>query len=229
MPPMTTRFTNGPKPFTWSYSRLKNFESCPKRHWHIDIAKDVQEEESDELHWGNFLHDALAKRLTKGVALPDTAKQYQTWVDRVLTGPGNIVAEQKLAITADFGATGYFAKDVWFRSVADVIKLNGRVALLGDWKTGKIIEDSQQLALGAACVFAHYPEVLAVRSEFFWLKEDAQTSQTFRRAEMPDMWAAILPRVKALQHAHETTSYPARPGRLCKRWCPVRQCPHCGE
>jgi hypothetical protein len=31
----------------------------------------------------------------------------------------------------EFGATGYIAKDAWFQSVADVIKLNG-ASLLSD-------------------------------------------------------------------------------------------------
>ena len=45
---------NKPKPFAWSYSRLKNFEVCPKRHFHVDIAKDFREEEGESLVWGNI-------------------------------------------------------------------------------------------------------------------------------------------------------------------------------
>ena len=58
---VTTR--NKPKPFAWSYSRLKNFESCPKRHWHLDIQKDIKEEEGEALLWGNVVHKALADRV----------------------------------------------------------------------------------------------------------------------------------------------------------------------
>ena len=65
----TTR--NKPKAFAWSYSRLKNFESCPKRHYHVDVVKDVREEESEQLKWGNALHDAFAKRQAH-VTAPET-------------------------------------------------------------------------------------------------------------------------------------------------------------
>jgi hypothetical protein len=220
---------NKPKPFAWSYSRLKNFESCPKRHWHCDIAKDVKEEESEQLLYGNALHDALAKRIGKDVPLPHPFKDLEPWAERILTGQGKVLVEQKLAITKDFGPCDFFDKAAWFRGVGDVIKIIGPVALILDWKTGKIVEDSQQLALMAACVFAHHPEVMQVRSEFIWLKEDATTRADFKKEDMAGMWAGLWPRIEALETAHKTTTYPAKPGFLCKRWCPVRQCPHNGE
>jgi hypothetical protein len=220
---------NKPKPFAWSYSRLKNFETCPKRHWHCDIAKDVKEEESEQLLYGNMLHDALAKRIGKGIELPEPFKQFESWAVKVLTGEGKVLVEQKLAISKDFGPCSFFDKDAWFRGVGDVIKIIGPVGLILDWKTGKIVEDSQQLALMAACVFAHHPEVMKVRSEFIWLKEDATTRADFTREDMARVWAGLWPRIEALEQAFKTTSYPAKPGPLRKRYCPVSQCPHHGE
>src|SRR5690606_7012598 len=117
-------------------SRLKNYETCPKRHWHVDIAKDAKEEDSEQLLWGNQVHDALAKRIGKGVELPTTMKVYEPWCEKILTGDGKILVEQKLAITEEFKACGFFDKTVWFRSIGDVIKINGPVALIADWKTG---------------------------------------------------------------------------------------------
>jgi RecB family exonuclease len=224
------------KPFAWSYSRLKNFEACPKRHWHIDIARDVKEAEGEALTWGNAVHKALANRIANGTALPVSMTHYEKWVTPLLTPQGNILVEQQLAIDADFGPTKWFSKDAmkagmsepWYRGVADVIKIVGPVALIIDWKTGKIVEDSQQLALMAACVFAHHPDVQKVRSEFIWLKEDARTRGDFHRNEMAAMWRSLWPRIEVLRDAHETTSYPAKPCYLCRSWCPVSACPHHG-
>lgn len=219
------------KPFTWSYSRLKNFESCPKRHWHVDIQKDVKEEESEQLKWGDQVHKAAAKRLTLGTPLPKGMEVLGGWCDRILATGLPVQAELKLAITKDFGPTEFFGKDVWFRSVADVLTISEPVAFAGDWKTGKILEDSVQLALMAACIFAHYPKVNHVRTEFFWLKEgpDVSTREDFDRATMPVMWRHLWPRIEALENAYNTTSYPPKPGHLCRRWCPVKQCPYHGE
>lgn len=217
------------KAFTWSYSKLKNFESCPKRHYEIDIAKTTKEDDSEQLMWGNEVHDALAKRLKDKTPLPVPMRDYEPWCEKIEATPGEILVENKLAITADFGPTTFFAKDVWFRAVGDVIKLNGPVALIADWKTGKIVEDSQQLALSAACVFAHYPSVQAVRSEFIWLKEDASSHVIYRRTEMPGMWRGLWPRIEALVAAHDGMNYPPKPGSLCRSWCPVTKCPHHGS
>lgn len=218
------------KPFAWSYSKLKNFEVCPKRHWHIDIQKDVKEEDSDNLTWGNAVHKALANRVSKGTPLPDGMKGYEHWCERITSGGNStILVERKYAITSDFGPAEYFGRNAWYRGVADVLKLMPPVALAVDWKTGKILEDSVQLALMAACIFAHHPEIQKIRTEFIWLKDDASSRADFSRADMASMWRGLWPRIEQLRHAYETTSYPAKPGRLCKRWCPVTQCPHHGE
>lgn len=220
---------NKPKPFAWSYSRLKNFETCPKRSWHLDIKKDIKEEESEQLRYGNDLHKALAERLSQNKPLPPAYAQFESWAAKVGTPGGKLLVEQKLAITADFGPCEFFSKDAWYRGIGDVIKIVGPVALILDWKTGKLLEDSVQLALMAQCVFAHYPDVQKVRSEFIWLKEDATTRGDFSREDMPGLWVSLHPRVEAMKQAHETTTYPAKPGPLCRRWCPVTVCPHHGS
>lgn len=237
----TTSFDGAPikKPFAWSYSRLKNFEVCPKRHWHVDIQKDFKEEEGESLQWGNAVHKALAARIDKDTPLPMGMGNYEKWVQRILTPPGKgvVLVEQQLAIDENFGPTKWFDSDAkragmnspWYRGIGDVIKIVGPVALIIDWKTGKILEDAPQLALMAACVFAHHPDVQKVRSEFVWLKEDATTRGDFDRNEMAAIWKNLWPRIEALKHAHDTTTYPPKPGRLCRRYCPVSACPHFGE
>jgi hypothetical protein len=230
MAAVTTRHGGSqPKPFTWSYSRLKNFESCAKRHWEIDIAKTVKEEDSTALKWGNSCHDHAAKRCgPQRIPLPPGFETLEPWCARVVTGEGNILVENKMALTREFAACGFFDGNVWFRAVVDVIKLKPPVALVCDWKTGKILEDSVQLALTAACVFAKYPEIKRIRSEFIWIKENATTREDFTPADMPGLWKLLWPRIQAMEHAHNTTTYPAQPGRLCRKWCPVGTCPHHG-
>jgi hypothetical protein len=222
----TTR--SKPKPFAWSYSKLKNYESCPKRYFHVDVEKSIKEEESEELKFGNMLHKALAKACAGEEELPKPFASYQEWVDKVRTGNATIHVEQQLAIREDLTATEWFGRDAWFRGIADVIKVVGPVALVLDWKTGKIVEDSVQLALMAQCVFAHYPEIMKLRTEFIWLKEDATTRADFVREDMVKVWAGLLPRVTMLKGAHDSMNFPPKAGYLCRKWCPVSQCPHHG-
>ncbi len=100
---------------------------------------------------------------------------------------------------------------------------------MGDWKTGKILEDAPQLGISASVLFAHHPELQAVKTNFVWLKDNTPgTDVVFRRAEMATFWAGLLPRVAAMERAYLTTTYQAEPGRLCRNWCPVKSCPHHG-
>ncbi len=221
----TTR--NKPKSFSFSYSKLKNFETCPKRHYHYEIKKDVKEEAGEALLYGNTVHDLLAKRM-EGEPLPKHFEHLEKWAQRVLVGGGTILAEQKLAITEDFGPCEWFAKNAWYRGIADVIKINGPVALAVDWKSGKIKEDGSQLALMAACVFAHHAEVQRIRTEFVWFAEDATTRADFSRDDMVGMWKGLLPRVTLLRNAYEKQDFPPKPGGLCRRYCQVVSCPHHG-
>ena len=42
-------------------------------------------------------------------------------------------------------------------------------AILIDWKTGKIEHDTQQLALNAACIFAFWPDIQMVTTQYVWI------------------------------------------------------------
>lgn len=233
----TTRHAGG-KPFAWSYSQLKNFETCPKRHWHVDKKKDFREDESEALKEGNRVHDLFHKRIGQNVPFPDAYKpSLEPWVDRVFNYKGVdvrtkgplILVEQKLAIDREFGPQPFFGNAVWFRGIADLLWILGPVAVNVDWKTGKIVEDSVQLMLSSACVFAHYPQVQAIRSQFIWLAENAETRLDISRADMPKMWSNLWSRIEALEKAHQEVSYPPTPSGICKRYCPVTICPYHGK
>lgn len=240
----TVRNVNGAatKPFSWSYTRLKNYEVCPKRYYETDVLKNYNDgDDNPDLQWGETVHDAMAKRCKDGIPLPDgMPAHFEKWAQKITAGGGIIDAELELAIDASFGPAPWFGdKDrrtgqllgpqPWFRAKVDLVKRQGPIALLVDWKTGKIVEDSFQLALSAACAFAKYPELVAIRCSFVWLKEDAESSETFYRKDMPTMWRALWPRISALTQSHQSLSFPPQANRMCRRWCKVVSCPNHGK
>lgn len=214
------------KEWSWSYSKLKNFEVCPKRMYEIDLCRNFQEiaEPGGPLDYGDKVHKALAKRLREKTPLPKEMN-YEYWADRVDRGTGTLLVEQKYAITRDFKPTAYFANDVWYRGIGDVVRIDGRVGLVLDWKTGKVLEDSVQLMLMAQCIFSHFPEVTHVRSSFVWLKDDCETPELFTRKEVADQWVELLPRVQAMETAAKTLTYPPKPSGICMTYCRVTSCP----
>jgi PD-(D/E)XK nuclease superfamily len=217
------------KEWSWSYSKLKNYDVCPKRMYEVDIAKTYADGGGEALTWGNSVHDALAKALKDNLPLPAEMASYQYWVDRVRRGTGELLVEQKYAITRQFQKTTYFAKDVWYRGIGDVVRLDKTVALVLDWKTGKILEDSVQLMLMAQCLFSHFPALTHVRSSFVWLKDDCETPELLSRQEVAGQWVELMPRVLAMEQAAKDMNYPPKPGYLCKKYCPVTSCPFHGK
>lgn len=228
------------KPFSWSWSKLKNYRTCPKRHYHVDIAKEFKEEESDSLKWGNEVHDAMAKRCgDKQVPLPPMMQHYGQWpqtIDKLRASGLTIKVEQKLAMSEKFTPTSFFDAATWFRGVADVLGLATSSALTVDWKTGnKIQPDFEQLGLSAQLVFAHYPQVNSVSAIYVWLGHtnddgtDCITQKTYTRDGMVPIWNDVWPWVKQMTEAHRTVTYPPKPSGLCVHYCPVTSCPHHGK
>lgn len=241
------------KPFTWSYSKLKNFEVCPHRHEQIDLLKNITEPESEELKWGNFLHDALAAAIgtddndkrdprdqIKPAPLPEALTEYQLEVDMVAGYRARnfkVYTELALAIDNQFMPCPWFdargtPPRAWYRAKVDALAIHpGGIAYAWDWKTGKPKEDDAQLAMTALLCFVHYPEIKSVVTSFVWLKEghDVESEKEYRRDDMATIWNDIYPRVVRLANAFESRSYPMNPGGLCKSWCPVRTCPHNGK
>ncbi len=243
------------KPFSWSYSKLKNFETCGHRHLQIDLLRVHKEDEkSGALLWGNQLHDAMASAIgtddnnerkfrdqIKDAPLPDSMSGYQPWVSRIRNARASgsrVTTELSYAITRDFKPTGWMEHNTWFRTKVDaeVTAAGGEFAAAWDWKTGKRVEDSVQLMLTALTIMIHKPAIRAVRTEFVWLADmiparpfDCVDRVSFTREQMPDMWSQVARRVAVLEQAWLTREYPKNPGRLCKRFCAVTSCEHHGR
>lgn len=220
------------KTFAWSFSKLKNFETCPLRHNEIDLLKRFKEEESEPLRYGNAAHKALAAAIGKGVDLPTEPYDFtcfQKYVARVLKGEGALFTEQQYAVTADLNKCAWFAPNAWLRVIGDVVRVNSRAALALDWKTGAKKPDSVQLALAAQALFAHFPDLEIIQSKFVWLAEDDETSELYTRARLADMWPSIAERVERMRQAWELKIYQPTPSGLCVRYCPVTTCQFHGK
>jgi hypothetical protein len=217
------------KPFTWSWSKLKNYEICPKRHFETDIAKSTGAEQSDQLDWGDRVHKTAADYFGKGTPVPDEVAILRPWIARIERTPGIVLVERKYALDRNLNPCGYFDSNVWYRGVCDLLKIFEDVALGIDWKTGKILSETEQLALMAACIFAHHPEVKKIRTEYIWLRDDATTREDFTRADMGMMWSKLFPRVAPMEHSWNTSEYLAVPGKMCANYCRVTKCAHHGK
>jgi len=218
-------------PFAWSFSKLRNFETCARQYHEIEVLKNFQKEETEELRDGFAVHAAMAKAITNDTPLPRTMP-YEHWIEYVKRTEGQINAEQKLAITREFRPCTYFdkVKPVWLRTVADVLILGDDAAHIIDWKTGKVKPEMDQLVLIATCVMVHYPQVFNISAELVWLGFNTKTTMECTVDDIVEFWnGPMFDRVEKLQTAHETGIFPPKPSGLCRRYCAVTTCEHCGR
>jgi len=231
------------KPFSWSFSKLNGFRTCPKKLYHSQIKKDFPEATNENMQWGNRVHDAMAKRIAHDTPLPAGMEQWEKWIPWVMAPNGRsdgtmIWSELKMAITEQIQRCAYFdrAVPVWFRTVADVLKVKLNVARMVDWKTGKPPKDAKaeqeakdQLAMGAFTVFVWFPEVQVVQTQFVYLQHDMIDAEMYTRADMPKIMMRSLPDVMALQKATDSGDFPPKPSGLCVKHCNVISCVYHGR
>lgn len=227
---MSTTVVN-PEGFSWSYTALKNFETCPRRYYSYNVAKDVKEPESEALIKGKRIHEAFDARVAKGVPLPPGMTMHEGLLARLARAKGEIRTEQRLALGSDLSPSKFFGRTAWFRAVLDYTNVNeaGDRIVVIDYKTGKPSEDMTQLQLAAVTVFAHHTRARRVSVALAFVAYDQIERATFTREDTTEIWSDVLPRVRRMVDARQSQNYPPKPGGLCKRWCAVTSCPFHGK
>lgn len=209
----------------WSFSALNTYESCPKKFYHLKVAKDVRDNDSSFASEGKEVHDAMYQRVINGVPLPLPIRHYEKFAAKFAASKGEKHGEMKLCLNNKFEPVDWFAKDAWVRAVVDLLIIRGNVAIIVDWKTGKVRLDWTQLKLTAAILSRLMPEITDFKLVFVWLRELKISSEVISKDDIKGVWTEMLPRVKAIEVAKQTTEFPAKESGLC-RYCPVNGCPH---
>jgi len=125
------------KPITWSYSSLSLYQQCPKKYYHLKVAKDIKEELGEAIVFGNEIHKIAEEYVAKDKPIPEKYKGIEPALKALKDMEGEKLCENKLGLTVDFEPCGFFDKKVWWRGVADIIILQGDTILTVDYKTGK--------------------------------------------------------------------------------------------
>lgn len=212
------------KKFPISYSRLSTFENCPLQFEYLYVNKVVQDLGNEHTHYGTRVHESLelyAKHKHEKHITAETAK-FKPLVDKILSQGGQQLFEHQMAIDADLKPCDWNSSDVWIRSIADVLVVNGPVAVCLDWKTGKPKNNPMQLQLFSCMVMLHFPEVQEVRTSFVWLNHGHTTDAKYKRSNFDLLWSGLTTRFARLQEAVELGVFDPKPSRLC-RWCAAQK------
>lgn len=217
------------KPFTWSWSALQAWETCPRQFGEVRIKKAWPDEKGEAAKWGTQVHIAMEYRLKDGTALPTWAAQWEPLCQKLLRAGPLLNVEHKVALTEDLRPTEFFARDVWVRAIADVSIFSGPVGFTLDWKTGKRKPDTMQLRLSAAINLCHRPHLERQTIQYAWLKEGTATTETLGRADVAQVWQEILPRVNRMRAGIAAQEFEPKPSGLCRQYCSVLSCEHNGR
>lgn len=209
----------------WSYSSLSKFETCPYQYYRVKVTQDIVEPPTEATDWGKKVHLALEERVRDKKPLPDWAKQWEPLAAKFDRYGGRVFCELEIGLTKDFKPTGFHESNAWYRGVIDV-GVSGVTAYLGDYKTGKIKEDHDQLKLFAATYMCSNDFVESCKTKYLWLKYGVSSTLDIRRDEVPAIWQEFIPRVSRLEAAFDKDKWLKKPSGLCRGWCPVRDCEH---
>jgi hypothetical protein len=214
----------------WSYSSIKTFDQCPKKYYHLKVAKDVKDEAGPEADYGTAAHKAAEDNIKFGVPIPGRFKFMEPTIEALNAIPGDKHCELKLGVKKT--ATGYepcdfFAKDVWWRGIADLIIISGDRAYVVDYKTGKNTKyaDTKQLDLLAGAVFVHFPKIKKIKSALAYVVTDELIKATHEAPKYEEYLSVFDSVLDNLEIAQATGVWNAKSSGLCG-WCPVTSCEH---
>ena len=191
----------------WSFSRIKAFEQCPKKFYHLKIAKDYTEPETDAMSYGTAFHLAAEEYVRDGTTIPDNFKFAKPALDGLKAKRGNKLCEIKMGLDENLEPCGFFDKTS---------------------KSAKYA-DKGQLELMALATFKHYPEVDTVRAGLLFVISRDLIKDTYTKDMIPVLWSKWLANYKRMETAHEKDVWNAHPSGLCRRHCVVLECVHNGS
>jgi len=225
----------------WSYSSISLFKQCPRKYHHLRILRDVVEPVTPHLSYGSDAHKAAEDYGRDGVPLPKRFEFMKSMIDAIMCSSGELLFEQKLAVTRDLVACDFDSPDAWWRGIADFMAVPaadvngmfepGDEATLVDYKTGKSAKfaDTDQLELLSLAIFAQYPHIKKVKGgllfvvskEFITLHVDREGSEA-----RWNKWKNVSQR---LDDCEMYGVWNASSNFTCRNFCAVTTCEHNGR
>lgn len=217
------------KKFAWSFSKLSTFETCPKKFAAENITKTSPFTESEASRYGKFVHKCFEDRILKKKKLPIDLLHHEPVMAKLENAKGEVLGEQRLALTEDLKPTGYFDSDVWVRGQVDYAALSDTKVFVVDYKTGKMKDDMDQVELMLAMFICYYPDIEDGAGAFYWTKHKKFTNTGIHsREDIQGMWAGYLPRVARMYEAIDTGTFPPKQNYLCASYCNCEECAYHG-
>lgn len=215
----------------WSYSSLKMFQQCPRKYYHLRIAKDVKQGDTDATIYGKEVHKAAEDYMREGTPIPEKFAYMRPILERLERIEGDRFCELEMALQkvgGEYVPCDFFDPNYWWRGIADLLIVQGDIAYMIDYKTSKNAKyaDLKQLDAMAAYIFKKFPDVKRIKSALlFVVSGEFVNKDHFRETDYLKGFQFDLER---LDIAVDSGVWNPVSGPLCG-WCPVTQCVHYRE
>lgn len=216
----------------WSFSSIKTFDQCPKKYYHLKVARDFAEDQNAEhLLYGTRFHEAAEFYIRDDKPLPPEFDYAKGALDKLKVIDGEKLCEYEMGLTENLEPCGFKDSGVWWRGIADLIILRDDLAFVLDYKTGKSAKyaDKGQLELMALAVFKHFPQVNRVKAGLLFVVANEFPKAEYSREQESEMWKKWLTDYGKMKTAYSTNVWNPRTSGLCKKHCVVLSCPHNGR
>lgn len=208
----------------WSFSSLKDFINCPKKYYHVKVAKDVINRPNEKMLYGTAVHKALEDYVRDGTPLAKNYQMFKPQADALLDIPGTRYCEHEMALDRDKNPCDFHSEDRWVRGVVDLLIVDGDTAFIVDYKTGSNkYPDPKQLRLMALMTFVHFPQVKISKAGLLFVMHNTFIDERYEREDIDKLWGVFTPDLERLEVAYDNNVWPAKPSGLCG-WCPVDSC-----
>lgn len=211
----------------WSFSSLKTFEQCPRKYYHVKIAKDIVEKDTDATTYGKEVHSAAEHYIRDSKPIPKKYEYLQPVLDTLNQIDGEKHCELKLGFTKDLEPCSFSAKNVWWHGIADFVVINEAKQLAHsiDFKTSKSARyaDTKQLDLVAVGIFKKFPAIKRVKSALAFVVSNEFVKAEHVADEIPKYMDKPSKAVQRIEAAISNNVWNPIQGPLCK-FCPVRMC-----
>lgn len=213
-------------PIKWSFSGLKTYENCPKKFFHLKVAKDVQDPPHESALYGTEVHKAAEDYVRDGTPLPGAFSFMRPQLDALIAISGEKLCEHEMGLKEDLSPCDFNDPDYFCRGIADLVIIDrdkGR-AVVVDYKTGSPkYADTGQLELMALMVFRHFPEIEVIKAGLLFSVTRDFIKAQYRREEMNELPPRFRETVARLRNSMQSGVFNAKSSGLCG-WCPVESC-----
>lgn len=217
-----------------SYTFFNELENCPFKAYETRIARSIQRVETQAQRWGNYVHDAMEKRIGKSKPLPEDAVQFEPFA--MCFDGKQVRTELKLGITATGQSTKFWGEHCYVAGKIDVVWVSSLTHIdITDWKTGK--EDYEtpfELELHALLhAAATAPVAARYTARYVYIGREKRPDAIGRTYDTADgslaapgqTWAKVNSLMARAFDYQKKDYWPKQPNTLCG-WCPVTKCEH---